>query len=194
VAINDNIGDIISCDESLFSLWDVNGEIILSQKLSPLDQYDPISTCLPFEGKPALVYDSDLFFTGHSSGSIRIWKKNYNVDHEKWELSMQRKLDSGMSAAITYFYVGKDQRFLVSSDSIGRSVIWILPDGSGTEAHYTNSEQCIKCSQKTPVLARRLNCRTCGGSYCGQCLQFVPEKNIKLCSSCYIVYSSNQIE
>jgi WD40 repeat protein len=191
LAINDNTGDIITCDGTQVIVWDVNGDLIISQNLSQFDNQkdDEVLKCIPLEGRPSQVFDGKLFFTGHNSGTVRIWNKVFNSEIGGWKLEMVRLLEPVYDIPVTHLYISNDYKFLISSDNLGRSTWWMLPDGSGTELHYFNGDNCQQCNTKINMLARKSNCRACGGPFCGQCLFVVPEKNFKLCGSCYKFYS-----
>jgi WD40 repeat protein len=183
VYINDNTGDILTYDISTLKLWDINGNILFSQKIG-IDN-EPIHSALIFEGKSSEVFDSELFFTGHSSGIIRVWKKCFqeNPQHP-WVLELVHTLRGPYKSSINYLSVSPNSRFLLYGDSDGRVNSWMLPDGSQTEIHFSNSDQCFTCKSKFAVLGRRTNCKACGATCCSVCLNNIPDRQFKLCGHC----------
>ncbi|KAJ3272044.1 hypothetical protein HDV01_005996 [Terramyces sp. JEL0728] len=183
LSINENTGDIITCDGQVCKLWDVNGALILSKCLSFETEDSPfgdrVLSCVPFEGKSSENFDTDLIFSGHESGKIKIWRKDFVGD--QWCLGLVHQLN--YNNAVHYLYFPPAARMLISCDSHGLVYGWLLPDGSGTDIHFNISDSCYSCSAKFAVLGRKSNCKCCGGSLCSQCITSM-DKNWRVCNKC----------
>ncbi|KAJ3259318.1 hypothetical protein HK103_002516 [Boothiomyces macroporosus] len=183
LSINENTGDIISCDGRVCKLWDVNGALILSKCISLESADSPLGdkalTCIPYEGKASENFDTDLIFSGHESGKIMIWRKDF-VQGE-WRLNLAHQLN--YSNPVNYLYFPPLARLLISGDTHGLVYGWMLPDGSGTDIHFSASDSCYSCSAKFAVLGRKSNCKCCGGSLCSQCITSM-DKNWRVCNKC----------
>ncbi|KAJ3324756.1 hypothetical protein HDV06_006064 [Boothiomyces sp. JEL0866] len=183
LSINENTGDIISCDGRVCKLWDVNGALVLSKCISfetsesPLG--DKVLSCIPFEGKASENFDTDLIFSGHESGKIMIWKKEFVAG--EWCLNLVHQLN--YTNPVNYLYFPPSARMLISGDIQGLIYGWLLPDGSGTDIHFNISDSCYSCSSKFAVLGRKSNCKCCGGSLCSQCITSM-DKNWRVCNKC----------
>ena len=177
VAINQNCGDIITCDKFDLGLWDVNG-VKIAFKNAGLN--DPISSVLPYEGKGSESFDTDMIFTGHASGVIKLWKKTFSQD--SWQFVLARQLDCiSEELSITFLACPSPGKFLLSGDSKGRLLGWMLPD-SGTEIHYVSGDQCQSCRTKLAVITRKVNCKSCGGLHCTNCIS--TNSGISRCQIC----------
>ena len=168
ISINNNNGDILTSDEHECRLWDINGDLICQLSFAI---HDPAHCSIIFEGKSSEVFDSDLIFTGHKTGVVRIWKKVFDVDSKtKWSLKLAKTLTPNSTEnPIELIWFPPSTRYLFTSDSKGRVLSWMLPD-SGTEIHYTTGDACLSCTTKLAVIGRKANCRSCGGLYCSNCI------------------------
>ncbi|KAJ2996554.1 hypothetical protein HDV02_006387 [Globomyces sp. JEL0801] len=203
ISANNNTGDIITSDKYQMRLWDVNGCLILVQDLSmtgPLKKNmnhqllsrDIITVCEPYEGKASHMFHTELIFTGHQSGKIRIWRKVFDKDNEAspWKLTIVHTLDGiKNSAPVQSLYFSPNARFLLSADQKGKISSWVLPDGSGTEIHFSNGDSCTSCQTKFAVLGRRANCKCCGGTFCLTCTEF--NTGYRLCQTCMVKISKD---
>jgi WD40 repeat protein len=178
----------------ILCVWDINGELIVSQNLAG-DSSDFVNVCVFFEGRPNEVFDSDLFFSGHRSGAINIWQKVFSLESKSWTLNHVHQLTlPNVTASINYLTFAPNQRYLLSGDSKGRLRGWMLPDGSGTELHFIQSDNCNGCNARFAVLGRRSPCRACGGSFCSTCLQPTTILNLKLCPACSKITKESEIK
>jgi hypothetical protein len=194
VSINDNCGDIVTCDGNTLMLWDINGNLLASNAVSELQGHsDLVRSCIPFEGRSAEVYDGELFLTGHQSGRICIWRKSFwEKGKLPWKFELLHVLNNRYGESITYLSFATNTRFFFAGDASGKISTWTLPDGSQTELHFVASDSCQECKAKFNVLGRRSNCKNCGLCLCFQCQNVIPDKNFKFCSNCYAAFVSGQ--
>ena len=180
IAINNNTGDILTSDGNDCNLWDINGELICHLNFGISD---PTHFITLFEGRSVEVFDSDLIFSGHRSGVIKIWKKVFDCESKtKWSLKLSKTLTpSSTDYPIEFIWFPPSTRYLVSSDSKGRILSWMLPD-SGTEIHYTTGDACLSCTTKLAVIGRKANCRSCGGLFCLNCVTV--SNGVSRCQTC----------
>ncbi|KAI8897167.1 hypothetical protein BC833DRAFT_552950 [Globomyces pollinis-pini] len=190
ISVNNNTGDIITSDKYQMRLWDVNGCLINMNH--QLLSRDIITVCEPYEGKASHMFHTELIFTGHQSGKIRIWRKVFDKDNEAspWKLTIVHTLDGiKNSAPVQSLYFSPNARFLLSADQKGKISSWVLPDGSGTEIHFSNGDSCTSCQTKFAVLGRRANCKCCGGTFCLTCTEF--NTGYRLCQTCMVKISKD---
>ena len=182
ISINHNNGDILTCDGIDCKLWDINGELIASKDAG---EGDNVCSCIVYQGKSSEVYDTDLFITGHKSGLIKIWKKEFLNNGNgalSWQLTLGKTLTpSSLGNPIEYLSISPSTRFLLSADSKGRVLSWTLPD-SGTDIHFTTGDACFSCTSKLTVIGRKANCKVCGGIFCLNCI--TTTNNIHRCNGC----------
>ncbi|KAJ3373009.1 hypothetical protein HDU91_001442 [Kappamyces sp. JEL0680] len=191
VTVNQNTGDIITCDGYSCNVWDINGELICTHTVGLGDW---VTSCIPFDGKASEVFDTDLVFTGHNSGVVRIWKKTFRQGDSQsgklpWCLKLVKVLAPAQKDyAITFLSVPPSTRYILSGDARGRVIGWMLPD-SGTDLHFAVGDSCLNCQTKLAVIGRKANCRCCGGLYCLSCVTGVATST--RCGSCSIKLSES---
>jgi beige protein homolog 1 len=192
VSISDNTGDIVTCDGSVCMLWDINGTLLARKNIAQHNEKEDIANvCVVFEGRPAEVFDTDLIFSGHDTGKIRIWKKMFNEDGLPWKLELVHVLESRFTHPIDFISFSVSMKTIFTGDSSGKVTSWNLPDGSQTELHFANNDTCIQCKTKFAVLGRKAYCKACGACVLPTCLNNVPEQSFKLCNNCFSIYCSS---
>lgn len=90
-AINDVTGDVILCRGQKVSLFTLNAERILEQKLCT-EPDDVILSCAFYEGVGNEWLENTLVFTGHRRGVVNIWRKIVGMTGA-WILELVKRLD-----------------------------------------------------------------------------------------------------
>jgi hypothetical protein len=91
--INDVTGDIMLCRGRHVSIYTLNGDLILDQKICD-NPDDSISACAWYEGKGNEWLESSLCFTGQRGGVANVWRKAVGSGRiGKWKLELVKRLD-----------------------------------------------------------------------------------------------------
>jgi len=91
--INDVSGDIMLCRGKNVSIYSLNGDLILEQKVCDHPD-DSISACAWYEGKGNEWLENSLCFTGHRGGIANVWRKTIEKGKGgKWKLELVKGLD-----------------------------------------------------------------------------------------------------
>jgi WD40 repeat protein len=180
VVINEITGDILIYTKDKLALYDVNGTQIsntcVSRDIGEI-------TCVKFyEGKQNQTFSTEYVVSGHSTGILGIWKLDYIQSEKsyKWDFELVHVLMQDDGVSITAVFLA--ERYILAADYKGRVFSWILPDGSGTELHFTYADSCQQCLVKFTVLDRKSNCKACGKTICGNCT--ITKSAIKACPKC----------
>ncbi|KAI8930272.1 hypothetical protein BC831DRAFT_502404 [Entophlyctis helioformis] len=213
VAVHEGTGDILTCCGTMMRLWTVNGDLLACKSVASVSdlvtcsifyegrQSEVFDSIIVITGhKKACVCTSLVLTTPavgpkRNAGHVKIWSKVFVDEAEcsdgpkqqrgKWDFKCSKTLEPHSHAnAITAIHVASSARFLVTGDMAGRVTSWMFPDGSGTEMHYTHEDACMNCNSKFSVLERKINCKCCGGSFCGPCMSLVTDRSHRLCHAC----------
>jgi len=91
--INDVSGDIMLCRGKYVSIYTLNGDLILDQKVCD-NPDDTISSCAWYEGKGNEWLENSLCFTGQRGGVANVWRKAVGKGNNgKWKLELVKRLD-----------------------------------------------------------------------------------------------------
>lgn len=185
LTINDNTGDIMTCNSQDCYIWGVNGNLIASKTVAN-SASDRLLTAAFYEGRPSETYSAELILTGHKSGLIKIWRLIFSKTETggSWELEIVKILSNDFPITCIRFH--PLMRCFFSGDAYGQVYGWILPDGSGTEIHHITSDSCYHCKNRLSVLERKSYCRSCGAMCCTACIKntVLGSKPVRLCSAC----------
>ncbi|KZF23043.1 beach-domain-containing protein [Xylona heveae TC161] len=105
--INDVTGQILLCSGQHASLYTLNGELMLEQKVCESDD-DDILSCAFYEGNGSEWLEKNLIFTGHRWGVAKVWE--VTIRNGKFVLDLVKQLNHvdannedgfNISAAIT---------------------------------------------------------------------------------------------
>lgn len=93
-AINDITGNLVLCHDSAVSMYNLNGDLILTQETSLKgkgNESDKITSCACYEGADNEWLERDILFTGHKGGVVKIWSKI--IKNGGFELELIRQLN-----------------------------------------------------------------------------------------------------
>jgi beige protein homolog 1 len=93
-AINDITGNLVLCHDSTVSMFNLNGELLLTQDTSLKEkrkEADKITSCACYEGADNEWLERDILFTGHKGGVVKIWSKI--IQNGTFELELIRQLN-----------------------------------------------------------------------------------------------------
>ena len=89
--INDVTGDIMICRGAKVHLYNLNGELLLEQKVA-VGNDDYIASCAWYEGAGNEWLESSICFTGQRRGVVNAWRKAVGRDG-KWFLELVKRLE-----------------------------------------------------------------------------------------------------
>jgi len=125
-AINDVTGYIATCCGMIVSVWNINGDLLLTRNC--LVQ---ITSCL-FPAIPEWVDTTSFLITGHRDGDIKIWERKIDVVNDpvnhaqtrtKNSLYLTRVLQAHQSSVLAITLSGDNKR-LFSGDQRGKVYMW----------------------------------------------------------------------
>ena len=92
--INDVTGNLVLCHGSCVSIYNLNGNLLLTQDTSMETkgrEADDIVSCACYEGAGNEWLERDILFTGHGAGVVKIWSKI--IKDDRFELALVRQLN-----------------------------------------------------------------------------------------------------
>lgn len=197
--VNEVTGDILLASELYLSVFTVNGELLACRQAAFLAQ-DAVLSAAFFTGDGWA--DADVVVSGHRSGAIKIWKLRLTETISSKETEVKSRWNWTLELAATLqprseprpctaLYVAASQRYLLGGDNVGRVTAWLMPEGSGTEMHFSSAAEATSCTScrrgiggMAILVDKRFNCTACGSIFCADCVGPLPLFSGRFCISC----------
>merc|ERR1712038_1893800 len=121
-SINHKTGDIVTLVGSQLTIFDINGNLVVTHSL--VDSFDENSTpsCCISTDCPEWMENGVAAITGHNNGDVRLW----SADRDNESLTMRHILQPKIhSCSITCICVdGNRQDKLLVGDKSGKMSVW----------------------------------------------------------------------
>ncbi|KAE8692066.1 transmembrane emp24 domain-containing protein p24beta3-like [Hibiscus syriacus] len=146
VYVNDLSGEIVTAAGILLAVWSINGDClaVISTSQLPSDCILSVTSCTFSDWQ-----DTNWYVTGHQSGAIKVWHMVHCTDQDKtagksnisgtggldldkppeYRLVLQKVLKFHKHP-VTALHLVSDLKQLLSGDSSGHLLSWMLPDES----------------------------------------------------------------